>query len=494
MRRTKRWLATLLSALLLLSLLSVTALAADDWADSAVSTLETVYDGADFSDAFVSGDMYDAEDGLMEKTNVDAFLTAIQAEEVTVQDSDFVGGAPDTGALRRDGAARILVEAYRLDIKDGGTPTAAEAIDFLYQQHIINGFEGSNELGGNRTLTQAEFAVLAYRVLNFVGGGAGSEVELVPGTKEYFSWMYLAARLCPGVAFERAVIEAAKTAPFDVGIWEGEDVEQEVEGEMTTVHQKGWRERLVELRETNLDKADAAIGDIGELDRDAMVLDAAVAVVEALGAKSIFSDVKPNSPYYDGVMYLFDRGIVKGTGEGKFTPEVLLPRADFVALLSRFTANPFVYDYDSPAGKSYYEAAKDYLVGHQTDLGLDWSEYTADDLRASVNRKDAIVGILTVQDKGKAAAAANPAILDRFSDVSDVTGTDRTYLAYAVSRGLVNGTADGRLNPDGEVSRGELGVLLYRALLDVDATKMKDYGDNVKFVLEGLSEPGGIEP
>src|SRR5699024_6369834 len=41
-------------------------------------------------------------------------------------------------------------------------------------------------------------AVLAYRVLNAVGGGFGSSTGLKPGTDDYFAWMYLAARSCVG--------------------------------------------------------------------------------------------------------------------------------------------------------------------------------------------------------------------------------------------------------------------------------------------------------
>lgn len=81
-----------------------------------------------------------------------------------------------------------MADIFKLPVDDTTT-----AIRYLYGKNIINGTAGGGlEVDG--TITKAQFAVVTYRVLNAVGGGMGSRIAaLKPGTKEYFSWVYLEA-------------------------------------------------------------------------------------------------------------------------------------------------------------------------------------------------------------------------------------------------------------------------------------------------------------
>lgn len=48
-----------------------------------------------------------------------------------------------------------------------------------------------------------------------------------------------------------------------------------------------------------------------------------------------FSDVRQNSPYYDAVKYVYDAGLMEGTGESTFSPDAAVTRAQAVTVLAR---------------------------------------------------------------------------------------------------------------------------------------------------------------
>ena len=66
--------------------------------------------------------------------------------------------------------------------------------------------------------------------------------------------------------------------------------------------------------------------------------------------------------------------------------------------------------------------------------------------------------------------------------MGDIDDPDsKPYLAFAVSMGLLSGTSENTLSPNDPVSRAQTGVLLYRTLIGLDYTKMKDYRDSVDY-------------
>lgn len=173
-RRMKKLLSALLCAALLAGLLPGTVLAAGaDWATDAVSKLNTIYGSSVFS----------ADDGTMkEKDAADIVLAAKWSTSVTLDSSDTI-------TLSRGKACEVLTDVFDLPV-----PSGTSAIQYLYDQNIINGKADGN-LDTEGSVSKAEFAVLTYRVLNFVGGGkteAGDTFK--PGDDGYFEWMYLAAR------------------------------------------------------------------------------------------------------------------------------------------------------------------------------------------------------------------------------------------------------------------------------------------------------------
>ncbi|MBB6695828.1 S-layer homology domain-containing protein [Cohnella xylanilytica] len=64
---------------------------------------------------------------------------------------------------------------------------------------------------------------------------------------------------------------------------------------------------------------------------------------------------------------------------------------------------------------------------------------------------------------------ADPTALGRFADADRVSGWARESLAYAVSQGWIRGSADTRLNPNGQATRAEASAALLRVLTSLGA-------------------------
>ena len=290
----KRLCSVLLAIVLSVGLLPVGAQAATaSWAADAVTTLNDIY-GSNGSGPF------SADDGAMTEGDLDTLKSAT-GWNTTVSLGSW--------NLSRGKACDVLADVFDLPVPEGKT-----SIRYLYDQNIVT----SNS--SYETVTKAEFSVLTYRVLNAVGGGMGSSISLKPGTHAYFAWMYLAARGC--VPFQSRQINAACRSVRLKNIGSNQ-VADAPDGDLSAVT---WGDYWVRWINTlkGLENVDWN-NDGPQTPTDTTpLLQAVTTIVDAYiqkgGSKTIFFDVPTDSPYYDGVMYLFDQGLVSGNGGGAFTP------------------------------------------------------------------------------------------------------------------------------------------------------------------------------
>ena len=438
----KRMLSIFMVLMLVLGVFPAPAHAANAaWASDAVTTLNEIY----------GSDVFSASTETMTQADAYTILTEMGCD---TDSFDVYSLDPVT----RGDACRVIANVYQLPVENGET-----AIEYLNEKNIINGY-ADGSLGEDDAITKAQFAVVTFRVLNSVGGGMGSSITaLKPGTKEYFSWMYLAARRA--VSFNSAAI----SGDLDEGTW------------------NGWVSRLKELP-TNAPlssfTADYPSETINKLEAAVQMVDA---YIDAGGSPTIFSDVTPSQGWYEGVMYLFDRQIVTGTGNGTFEPSVGTSRYELAVFLARMDGKTFVpadmndRTYAIRESIKYATApAQGYMSG---TLDNDISSWTPDEYwSGNVTREEAVVALL--KQANVSLADVNLAILDRFTvDSSNVSVDGKPYMAYAVSHGLISGTGANTLAPDGTVMRGQVGVLAYRILTGVDTSKMQDYEENVGYAL-----------
>ena len=479
----KRILSLLCSLALLVTMMPVSAFAADaSWAQSAVSALNEIYGSGVFS----------ADDGLMSNADVKSVLSKTGWEtEVLLDDNEFT----------RSDACEVLADVFMLPLGN------QSAIQYLYDKNIVSG-TANGDLNEDSSVSFAEFSVLSYRVLNTVGGGMGSAISgLKPGTDEYYGWLYLAVRKCVPFSAERGNEKIGQAESFTT--YGGSQLKYGYTDVYEVVSDTVSRKAIWNAWEDALQDPQIG-GDTGfsatSYDENDTLLQAAGKIVKQFanykydgdkydGDLVIFHDVTAGDWFYDGIIYLADRQIVIGYGDGQFGPDDIAPRFQFAVLLSVMDGT--VSGTDTSPGR--IPTAIDHVkeMGYMTAEVPDddtWNPFTDPIWSAATTREEAAVGILKMIESkyGINTKSENISILDRFVDVDKIADPDsKPYLAYAVSVGLLSGTSSNTLEPDAEVSRAQTGVLLYRTLLGLDKSKMKDYADNVSDAL-GNSAAGAV--
>lgn len=155
------------------------------------------------------------------------------------------------------------------------------------------------------------------------------------------------------------------------------------------------------------------------------------------------------------------RGIIKGTSEKTYSPELNINRADFLLLLVRaFELNATIdSNFDDVNSSDYYYEA----VGVAKKLGL--SKGTGNNMfnpKTSILRQDMMVLIynaLEIIDNIKFQKDDNR--LMEFEDALDISSYAVDSIAFLVDGGIVKGSGN-RIMPLENATRAEAAVLIYR--------------------------------
>ena len=173
----------------------------------------------------------------------------------------------------------------------------------------------------------------------------------------------------------------------------------------------------------------------------------------------IFDDMDGYSWALGAVQKLCAQGIVKGTGQGRFSPQNNIKRGDFVLMLCRafgFEKSSDTSFTDVAPGSYWYDA-----ISAAQELGIAKGADGKFRPAESITRQDAMVLMYRAMiAAGKNVEGGN---LNEFSDAADVSGYAREAVAALVKAGIINGSG-GRILPAKNMTRAEMAVALNRAL------------------------------
>lgn len=170
-----------------------------------------------------------------------------------------------------------------------------------------------------------------------------------------------------------------------------------------------------------------------------------------------FDDVRPDSFYYDAVLWAMQNHITSGVTATMFAPEQVCNRAEAVTFLWRAAGSPRPYSYDNPftdvASDAYYYEAVLWAVEQGITKGTSATTFAP----AQTCSRGEIVTFLW---------RANGSPLERVSNpFTDVAADD--YFAdavlWAVERGITNGMTATTFAPGATCTRGQIVTFLYRA-------------------------------
>lgn len=181
---------------------------------------------------------------------------------------------------------------------------------------------------------------------------------------------------------------------------------------------------------------------------------------DADSGELVYSDVLPDAWYYEYVLEAKDLGIMQGMGNGTFSPNSTLTRAQLVKALANYAGA----ELDPSATTSFSDVEK----GTWYAPAIAWAAengyvdgYANGTFQPNlpVSRQQ-ICTILSryLQKQGK-AYPQNPV---SFTDESSISDYAREHVAYCASIGLITGMKDGSFNPLAGAKRAEAATILVR--------------------------------
>lgn len=204
--------------------------------------------------------------------------------------------------------------------------------------------------------------------------------------------------------------------------------------------------------------------------------------MDAEKAYSLFSDVPASSWYFDYVMYVNEKGLMKGNANGTFEPNAPMNRAMLAQILYNMAGSPKVGSADTKMDSAGTTKLDSDSSSQSAQTAAPWyanaanwamknaiiADYGMETFGPSepVTREQ-LADILWRYAKYKgleSGTGTNPGV-QQYADVFAITAELRDGLNWACSNGILQGKGDGsRLMPQAGATRAEVAVVLKRLM------------------------------
>lgn len=176
-----------------------------------------------------------------------------------------------------------------------------------------------------------------------------------------------------------------------------------------------------------------------------------------------FEDLDMSAWYHDGIHYCIEHGLMNGVSDSSFAPNDTTTRAQIVTLLYRLEGEPDVdnaIDFtDVPEGEWYSDAVRwaageDIVEGYGNGLFGTNDPVTREQLAAIFYRYAVC--------KGYDVSIGEDTNILSYEDFSDLSEYAIPAMQWACGTGIVNGTSESTLEPQGNATRAQIAAILMR--------------------------------
>ena len=173
-----------------------------------------------------------------------------------------------------------------------------------------------------------------------------------------------------------------------------------------------------------------------------------------------YSDLEPNAWYTEAVRYAHETGMMKGTGDGLFSPNATTTRSTVVTLLHRVEKTPEAKGepFSDVVKGSWYAGAVAWASANGIVNGMGDGTFHPDD----VITREQFAAILYRYAKFKGVDVSQKASLTQFTDADKISPFAKEAMAWAVEVGLISGLGNGLLDPLGGATRAQAAAILMR--------------------------------
>lgn len=163
------------------------------------------------------------------------------------------------------------------------------------------------------------------------------------------------------------------------------------------------------------------------------------------GSAPSFSDVSRSDWYYEGVKYVWEEGLMNGTGSRTFSPEANTTRGMILTMLARAEGV-------NTSGTPWYAAGQKWAM----DAGI--SDGT--NMEGAITREQ-LAAMLYRYAKLKGYDVNASAELSGYADAASVSSYAAEAMRWAVAEGLIQGMG-GKLSPQATATRAQVATILMR--------------------------------
>ena len=161
-----------------------------------------------------------------------------------------------------------------------------------------------------------------------------------------------------------------------------------------------------------------------------------------------FSDVSSSDWFADAVKYVSDKGMMNGTGTGKFSPADSTTRAMLMTVIARYAGQ------DTTGSNPWYQKGMEWAKANGVSDG------TAPN--ANITREQLVTMLYRyAKSTGKDVSVGEDTNILSYTDATTVSEYAVPAMQWACGAGIVNG-ANGKLNPQNNATRAEVAAILMR--------------------------------
>lgn len=177
-----------------------------------------------------------------------------------------------------------------------------------------------------------------------------------------------------------------------------------------------------------------------------------------------FTDVGNGDWFYEDVLYVYNQGLMEGTGADTFSPDAAVTRGQAVTILWRMAGSPvvnFAMDFsdvteDTWCAEAIRWAASEGIAKGFADGSFGQDVYVSREQLAAFLYRE-------VQRQGGGFTGMWYFPLN-YPDIEELGAFADEAMHWCVMTGVLQGTADGRLAPKATVDRAQLSAILHRYL------------------------------
>ena len=174
-----------------------------------------------------------------------------------------------------------------------------------------------------------------------------------------------------------------------------------------------------------------------------------------------FDDVLPGAWYEDAVRYVYERGLMTGTGDDSFSPDIVTDRGMVAVILWRVVGSPRVDEqpsFDDVDYEDYYGDAVRWTATEGVATGYEDGRFGPGD---SITREQLAVMLYRFAKLEECDVNAVTDLMD-FPDAEQVSDFAQEAMTWACARGIIRGVGGISLAPTSNASRAEVATMIMR--------------------------------